>query len=120
MLNSSMGVIDGKQTLDPIRLKESLFRTADPASVGLPVPYGETPAFPEAYRYHNFFWARHMTPAEFPQYRCDFWVPLMSGWGGNSVLLLPNGATFYVFSDADEWEWFGAVNEINKIAPFCR
>jgi hypothetical protein len=61
-----------------------------------------------------------MTTAEFPQYHCDFWVPLMSGYGGNTVLLLPNGATFYVFSDGGEWEWFGAVNEINKIAPFCR
>ena len=28
-------------------------------------------------------------------------------------------ATFYIFSDGDEWDWFGAVNEINKIAPFC-
>jgi len=46
-------------------------------------------------------------------------VSLMSGYGGNSVLLLPNRATFYIFSDGDEWEWFGAVNEINKIAPFC-
>jgi hypothetical protein len=35
------------------------------------------------------------------------------------VLLLPDGATFYIFSDGGEWEWFGAVNEINKIAPFC-
>jgi hypothetical protein len=43
----------------------------------------------------------------------------MSGYGGNSVLLLPNGTTFYIFSDGEEWEWFGAVNEINKIAPFC-
>ena len=60
-----------------------------------------------------------MTPAGFPQYHCDFWVPLMSGYGGNSVLLLPNGATFYIFSDGDEYVWFGAVNEINKIAPFC-
>ena len=60
-----------------------------------------------------------MRPAEFPQYHCDFWVPLLSGWGGNSVLWLPNGATFYIFSDGDEGEWFGAVNEINKIASLC-
>ena len=120
LINSSGGMIAGKQALEPIRLKESLFRTENPSSVGLPVPYSETPAVQNAYRYHNFFWARHMTPAEFPPYRCDFWVPLMSGYGGNSVLLLPNGATFYIFSDGDEWDWFGAVNEINKIAPFCK
>jgi hypothetical protein len=119
LLNNSGGMIDGEQVLEPTRLKESLFRTADPTSVSLPVPWSENPSVQNTYRYHNYFWARRMTPAEFPQYHCDFWVPLMSGYGGNSVLLLPNGATFYIFSDGDEWEWFGAVNEINKIAPFC-
>jgi hypothetical protein len=119
LLNNSGGMIDGKQALDAARLKESLFRTADPTSMSLPVPWSENPSVQNTYRYHNYFWARHMTTAEFPQYHCDFWVPLMSGYGGNSVLLLPNGATFYIFSDGDEWEWFGAVNEINKIAPFC-
>jgi hypothetical protein len=119
LLNNSGGIIDGKQALDAARLKESLFRTADPTSMSLPVPWSENPSVQNTYRYHNYFWARHMTTAEFPQYHCDFWVPLMSGYGGNSVLLLPNGATFYIFSDGDEWEWFGAVNEINKIAPLC-
>jgi len=119
LLNNSGGIIDGKQALDAARLKESLFRTADPTSMSLPVPWSENPSVQNTYRYHNYFWARHMTTAEFPQYHCDFWVPLMSGYGGNSVLLLPDGATFYIFSDGDEWEWFGAVNEINKIAPFC-
>jgi hypothetical protein len=118
LLNNGGGMIDGKQVLEPTRLKESLFRTADPFRASLPVPWSET-AVQNTYRYHNYFWARHMTTAEFPQYRCNFWVPLMSGWGGNSVLLLPNGATFYIFSDGDEYDWFGAVNEINKIAPIC-
>jgi hypothetical protein len=119
LLNNSGGMIDRTQELEPTRLKESLFRTADPSSVSLPVPWSENPSVQDIYRYHNYFWARHMTPAEFPQFHCDFWVPLMSGYGGNSVLLLPNGATFYIFSDGDEFEWFGAVIEINKIAPFC-
>jgi hypothetical protein len=119
LLNNGGGMIDGKQVLEATRLKESLFRTANPSSVSLPVPWSENPSVQNTYRYHNYFWARHMTPEEFPQYHCDFWVPLMSGYGGNSVLLLPNGATFYIFSDGDEFNWFGAVNEINKIAPFC-
>jgi hypothetical protein len=119
LLNNRGGMIDGKQALEPTRLKESLFRTADPSSMSLAVPWSENPSVQNTYRYHNYFWGRYMTPAEFPQYHCDFWVSLMSGYGGNSVLLLPNRATFYIFSDGDEWEWFGAVNEINKIAPFC-
>jgi hypothetical protein len=83
LLNNSKGMIDGKQVLEPTRLKESLFRTTDPTSVSLPVPWSETPV-QNTYRYHNYFWARHMTTAEFPQYRCDFWVPLMSGYGGTA------------------------------------
>jgi hypothetical protein len=119
LVNNSGGMIDGKQALEPTRLKESLFRTPNPSGVGLPVPWDDTPSVQNTYRYHNYFWAKHMTTAEFPKYRCDFWVPFMSGYGGNSVVLLPNGTTFYIFSDGDEWNWFPAVNEINKIAPIC-
>jgi hypothetical protein len=43
----------------------------------------------------------------------------MSGYGGITVLLLPNGATYYIFSDGNEFSWYAAVNEINKIAPLC-
>jgi hypothetical protein len=60
-----------------------------------------------------------MTAAEFPQYSCDFWIPYMSGYGGITILLLPNGATYYVFSDANEFKWYNAVHEINRIKPFC-
>jgi hypothetical protein len=35
------------------------------------------------------------------------------------VLLLPNGATYYIFSDGNEFIWYAAVHEINKIAPVC-
>ena len=119
-LNNSGGVIDGKQILDPIRLRESLFRTASPGDVGLLVPYEDpSVASSKTYRYHNFFWGKYMTTAQFPQYPCNFWIAFMSGYGGNSVVLLPNGATFYIFSDGEEYVWYSAVNEINKIAPIC-
>ncbi len=122
-LNNSGGVIKGltknAQVLDPTRLQESLFRTASPATLGVPVPDTGTPVVPNTFRYHNQFWAKHMTTAEFPQYRCNFWVPFMSGYGGNTVLLLPNGAIYYIFSDGNEFIWYTAVNEINKIAPLC-
>jgi hypothetical protein len=72
-------MIDGKQALEPSRLKESLFRTPNPSGVGVAVPWDDTPSVQNTYRYHNYFWAKHMTTAEFPQYRCDFWVPFMSG-----------------------------------------
>ena len=37
-LNNSGGAINGAQVLDPTRLQESLFRTADPSILGVPVP----------------------------------------------------------------------------------
>ncbi len=117
-LNSG-GAINHAQVLDPTRLQESLFRNASPSTVGVSVPDRGTPVVPNTFRYHNFFWAKYMTTTEFPQYHCNFWVSFMSGYGGNSVLLLPNGATYYIFSDGNEFIWYTAVNEINKIAPFC-
>ena len=119
LLNNSGGAIDGMQILEATRLQESLFRAANPSTLGVPIPDSEKPPVENTFRYHNYFWAKHMTTAEFPQYRCNFWVSFMTGYGGNSVVLLPNGATFYIFSDGDEWVWYPAVNEINKIAPIC-
>ena len=118
-LNNSGGVINNRQVLDPAQLRESLFRTESPSTLGVPIPDRGKPAVPNTFRYHNLFWAKHMTTAEFPQYRCDFWVPYMVGYGGNTVLLLPNGAVYYLFSDGNEFVWYTAVNEINKIVPFC-
>jgi len=60
-----------------------------------------------------------MSPAQFPQYSCTFNVAYMSGFGGITVLMLPDGVTYYIFTDNNEFYWYDAVNEINKIAPFC-
>jgi len=119
LLNNNGGMIDGKQALDRNRLQESLFRTANPSTLGVPIPDNGKPPVENTFRYHNYFWGKLMTTREFPQYPCDFWVSFMTGYGGNSVVLLPNGATFYIFSDGNEWVWYSAVNEINKIAPLC-
>ena len=118
-LDDEHGTVAGKQVLEPERLTESLFRTANPSVIGVAVSDVGKPAVPNTFRYHNFFWGKHMTPAEFPQYKCDFWVPFMSGYGGNIVLLLPNGAVYYIFSDGNEFVWYAVVEEINKIAPLC-
>lgn len=131
-LNNGDGAINGAQVLDPARLKEALFRSATPETAGVPV-LGERAASalgqaktgsggiaePNSRRYANGFWGRHLTRQEFPEHRCDFWVSLMTGYGGNIVALLPNGATFYVFSDGGEFPWADAVSEISKLAPMC-
>jgi len=43
----------------------------------------------------------------------------MAGYGGNIVVLLPNGAVFYIFSDGMEFPWVDALHEATKLAPVC-
>lgn len=112
-LNNGNGLINNVQVLEPTRLRESLFRESNPSGTALLTTAGDS------MYYKDDFWGKQMTPGQFPQYSCSFWVSYMSGFGGNTVLLLPNGVTYYLFSDNEEFYWYDAVNEINKIAPFC-
>ena len=130
-LNSGNGVINGAQSLDRVRLSEALFRGA-PSSAAFGVPIVSANAasalgspvlgralVPDSRRYSHGFWGRYISAAEFPQYSCSFWIAFMAGYGGNIVALLPNGTTFYIFSDGKEFPWLNAVQEINKLAPMC-
>jgi hypothetical protein len=47
-------------------------------------------------------------------------IPFMSGYGGISVVLLPDGSVFYYFGDSEIWDWTPAAKEIAKIKPLCR
>jgi hypothetical protein len=47
------------------------------------------------------------------------YIPFMSGYGGISVVLLPDGSVFYYFGDSEVWDWTPAAKEIAKIKPFC-
>ncbi len=132
-LNRGDGVIDGAQVLEVSRLKEALFRSANAASIGVPI-LGDNPAsilgLPQSgsrqpansntRRYAHGFWGKFLSPEEFPGYRCSFWLSMMSGYGGNVVALVPNGVTFYVFSDGKEFLWADGVRESGKLAPVCR
>jgi len=71
-------------------------------------------------RYRLGFWARHYTPHTDPAFQCDFWVPYMSGAGGITILLLPNGMTYFYFSDKGEFNWLAAVRETHLMRPHCR
>ena len=33
--------------------------------------------------------------------------------------MMPNGTVFYVWSDHDEFGWYSAVVESNKLSPQC-
>ncbi len=111
LLNNDNGIAGGVQLLQPDMLADSLQK--DATDRGLDTT-GTT-----VFKYNNAFWAKNMTPSEFPQYTCSFWVPFMSGYGGITVAMMPNGATYYYFSDNEEYSWYTAVNETNNISPMC-
>jgi hypothetical protein len=112
LLNNQNGRIADTQILEPGLLAASLQR--DPNDRGL-----NTTGVP-VFNYRNGFWAREWTPAENRRYTCTFWTPFMSGYGGITVVMIPNGSTYYYFSDNNEFAWYDAVNESNKLFPMCQ
>jgi CubicO group peptidase (beta-lactamase class C family) len=108
LLNNNGGTIDGVQVLDPGLLAASLQRDAHDR--GVPMGDGRM--------YNNAFWAAPYTKAA--GFGCDLWVPHMMGVTGNVVALLPNGVTYYYFSDNQEFVFDAAVREAAKIAPYCK
>ncbi|MBI3151410.1 MAG: hypothetical protein HYZ21_04715 [Chloroflexi bacterium] len=109
LLNNQNGVINGTQILQPDMLADSM--QDDASDRGLNTT--GTPVF----KYNNGFWAKEFTSAD--GYTCSFYTPFMSGYGGITVVMMPNGATYYYFSDNEEYSWSSSVNEANKLAPHC-
>jgi len=107
-LMNSKGHIDGRQVIDRAELDAALQR--NPADPGLNTSS-------ELFRYNNGFWAHDVK--EYTGCSDPAWIPFMSGYGGISVVLLPNNSIYYVFSDGGHFEWAGAAVESNKIRKFC-
>ncbi|MBE0682280.1 MAG: hypothetical protein IH589_10230 [Anaerolineales bacterium] len=110
-LNNDNGYANGAQILQSAMLVDSMQGNASDRGL-------DTTGSP-VFNYNNGYWAKNMTPSEFPQYTCSFYVPFMSGYGGITVAMAPNGATYYYFSDNEEFSWYTAVNEMDKLAPMC-
>ena len=107
-LNNQSGAVNGQALLDPARLNTSLRKTAD----GAPNPDNSA-------QYRASFWNRHYSPENNPQTTCAFNAPYMSGFGGISLVMLPNGINLYVFDDDYQETWESALWEIQKLAPLC-
>ena len=100
--------INGMPYLDRRLLDEALQRR-DPGG-GLPA------IFPNL-RYRHGFWARNVGPLI--GCRQAVWAPYMSGYVGISVVMFPNGVTFYAFNDMNHFDWAAAAPEITKIRSLC-
>jgi pimeloyl-ACP methyl ester carboxylesterase len=108
LLNNDGGAIGGIQVLQPDLLAAALQRDPDDRGVRID---GQR-------MYNNAFWANRYTQAD--GFDCEFWVPQMLGVSGNVVALMPNGVTYYYFSDNQEFTWDAALWEADKIVPFCQ
>ena len=107
LLNNNGGTIDGEQILHPDLLSAALQQDASDRGVSID----------SRRMYNNAFWATHYGQAD--GFSCEFWVPQMLGISGNVVALMPNGITYYYFSDNQEFTWEAALQEANKISPLC-
>jgi hypothetical protein len=119
-LAEGSGNIDGEQILSASGLQATLQRTpadTEEPQAGARKRDSSVEAGSPSMRYNNGFWA----------YRTDLggaceapvWIPLMSGYGGISVAILPNNSLFYIFSDKGRFEWLRAAVESNKIRKYC-
>lgn len=107
-LNVRAGVLDAEPLLAPAELRAALQRS--PSDPGLPAAGAD-------FRYNNGVWAWNAGP----YLKCDgdAWIPFMSGFGGISVVLVPNGVVYYYFSDNGDFRWARAVAESQKFGAIC-
>lgn len=111
-LGEHQGRIAGRQPLDPAMFAAATQR--DPERRGLPV------ATLEKYRYQHGFWARDLHA----ELACEqpAWVPFMSGFGGITVALFPNGVAWYSIADDGllaSIDFAAPAVEAAKIRPMC-
>ena len=68
-------------------------------------------------RYKNGFWLRDLT--EWDICNGNQLIPVMEGYGGIKIFLLPNNTVYYLFSDNYEYAGRDGIMEANRIRPFC-
>ncbi|WP_236669988.1 beta-lactamase family protein [Streptomyces antimycoticus] len=109
-LNADGGKIGGVQMLDPTMLADAMQQ--NPANRGITTPADTTG---KTYHYQYGLWARQFTSADNPVFTSPVYVPFMSGFGGITAAMLPNGATYYYFSDNNEFGWSAAAAQAYKL-----
>ena len=100
LLNTDSGSHNGIQLLDSSVLASALQQNSS--------DYGLTTGN-QPFVYNNGFWGNEFTSSD--GYPCSFRTPFMSGFGGISVIMMPNDSTFYVFSDNGDFNWYDVVQE---------
>ena len=102
------GQHQGQQLLHAATLARALYKTA---AMGLPT--GGQNRFGEA-RYHLSFWSVPYRTAN----GCFLQIPYMAGFGGNLVVLLPNGISAFRFADGNNFDVESMVLAGAALRPF--
>lgn len=102
------GTVGGQPLLDRDMLNQAMQR--DPRHRGLR-------AIVDTQRYQHGFWAWNAGPV----LNCarDVWIPAMSGFGGLAAAMMPNGSTYFYFSDGGDFLWRKAAEMSNRLSPIC-
>jgi CubicO group peptidase (beta-lactamase class C family) len=99
----------GNALLHPPSTREALYRTAETGlATGRENRYGSG-------RYHWSFWSAPYRSKE----GCFFQIPYMLGYGGNFVVLMPNGITAVRFADGHNYEIESLVLAAEYLEPLC-
>jgi hypothetical protein len=74
------------------------------------------PARAASYYSHGFF---AIDLGEALNCEDSYWVPMMSGYGGISVAVLPGGMAYYYFSDGNVHQWVRPLRALHQVTPLC-
>ena len=115
MLNNDSGMINGQQILDPSMVNAALQKTANDRGLATDPSQATSTS-----NYNNGFWSYDLSASSVIQ-NCnnETWIPYMSGYGGIGVQMLPNGMTYYFFSDGFDYSFTTTLNELNKVSNVC-
>ena len=98
------GAFQGQQLLSLAKTREAMRRTSVPAYVT---------GHPAEHYLHSVWTVRTNTGS------CSVDVPLMSGFGGNHVMMLPSGLSVIRFMDADDYEVSPTVQAVEGYRSSC-
>ncbi|HTP40725.1 MAG TPA: serine hydrolase [Steroidobacteraceae bacterium] len=111
-LAADHGTLRGAVVLDPALFEAAMQRT--------PTARGLQTVQLRKFRYQHGFWARNLQE----ELGCahQTWVPFMSGFGGISVVLFPNGIVYYNFADdgrLESFDFLAPALAMRRVADYC-
>ncbi len=109
MLLQNGGEHRGKQLLSKAKLAQALFKTEKRG-----YPTGRHNGY--GYRWYNMSFR---SAAYRTQNGCFVQIPYMAGYGGNLVVLLPNGISAFRFADGNHYDPESLILGAEAIRPLC-